>query len=112
MLKIVLVLFVVCLKLSNCKLLSIEELPPDNSTLFVTEILQKWEQKNGKIGQIVLINLGKSSDLMEKVPRLLAEYPTVTVEPHKCRLISSRRAEFIILSNSFQNVSFILKFLN
>jgi hypothetical protein len=108
--KLVKIFLVISLPLVNCDLLSVTKtsLAVSQSPLFyVSGLISDWNKKHPGVNQVVVLNVGRksdlSADLFKSIPR---DNPVIIVDPKQCKLIEKRKAEFVVItSDIFDAVS-------
>jgi hypothetical protein len=71
-----------------------------NSPLYyVYGLLSNWNEKHKEVSDVVVFNIGKKSDLSEKIAKIIPKRNSVTiVDPSQCNQIEKREAAFIIIT--------------
>jgi hypothetical protein len=110
--KLVKIFLLICLPLVTCELLSVTEtsLATSHSPAFyVNGLISDYNRKHPGTNQIVVLNIGKKSDLWENVIKVIPkDNPMIIVDPKQCKLIEKRKAEFVVIvSDMFERVSYV-----
>lgn len=105
--KFVKVFLATCLYLAQCQSLVTDKIlpKPQNFNFHVVNWIKDFNEKHSGTNQIVVLDIGRKSDLLENMLRNVPEgNSVVTVEPTKCNEIETRKAEFVVIFSDVSEV--------
>jgi hypothetical protein len=71
---------------------------------YISGLVEDWNRKHSETSDVVVITVGKKSEMTENVLRVIPnENAVVSISPEQCRSLSPRKAAFIVVLADFCN---------